>query len=607
MALAGDVSQPDQARQLVRDVVAAWERLDIVVNNAGIWDEDVAGQGRVDVWDRTYAVNQRGAFLVTDAAVAAPREDGRLDRLRLLDGGAARRGAALGVRRLQGRADLLHEVARGRARARGASGSTASRRAGWTRTCRRAPSATRSSAPRSRRRSRSAASPRAADIAGPDPLPRVGSRAPRPGRGPERQRRERAGGIGRAASPMERLDRRDLRFIAVCLLVIAAGAAVTSVALPPRLPRGVDRVRGQSRRGARVLAEKLLAERGPRRRGRALRRASSTSTRRPRSTSSASSASSAPGRSTGARPRSGSGGCAGSAPGVKEEEYVTVSPLGDLIGFAPCMKEDAPGARLSEAEARAVALRFLASRGPSRGRRSSRSRPRPSSRPEPHGLDVRRREGRRALRRTRRSATPRPCRATASTAFHEFVHVPEAWTRDYQQAALEERGGRAGRDVRALRDAARDARRPRAQDRAQGRALALVGAFGGDRVRAGAPLDAQRPPARRSSGYDTASPLSAYPRRAARPRRPRRGRDRRRHRDRRGRGRADLPRAVPAPVLPRAAPSRCAGSRRRRFCSSVAPRLRAGRLLLRLPGRLLRRGGALRRLGARPTCPTTTC
>jgi 3-oxoacyl-[acyl-carrier protein] reductase len=69
MALAGDVSQPEQARQLVRDVVAAWERLDIVVNNAGIWDEDRAGEGRLDVWDRTYAINQRGGFLVTDAAV----------------------------------------------------------------------------------------------------------------------------------------------------------------------------------------------------------------------------------------------------------------------------------------------------------------------------------------------------------------------------------------------------------------------------------------------------------------------------------------------------------------------------------------------------------
>ncbi len=68
MALAGDVAQADQARQLVRDVVAAWGRLDIIVLNAGIWEEDVSGRGDVEVWDRTYAINLRGAFLVTDAA-----------------------------------------------------------------------------------------------------------------------------------------------------------------------------------------------------------------------------------------------------------------------------------------------------------------------------------------------------------------------------------------------------------------------------------------------------------------------------------------------------------------------------------------------------------
>ncbi len=68
MALAGDVAETDQARQLVRDVVAAWGRLDIVVLNAGIWEEDVSGRGDVEVWDRTYAINLRGAFLVTDAA-----------------------------------------------------------------------------------------------------------------------------------------------------------------------------------------------------------------------------------------------------------------------------------------------------------------------------------------------------------------------------------------------------------------------------------------------------------------------------------------------------------------------------------------------------------
>jgi 3-oxoacyl-[acyl-carrier protein] reductase len=69
VAVAGDVSEPAQAREIVRDVVARWQRLDIVVNNAGIWEEDVAGAGNLDVWDRTLAINVRGAFLVTDAAL----------------------------------------------------------------------------------------------------------------------------------------------------------------------------------------------------------------------------------------------------------------------------------------------------------------------------------------------------------------------------------------------------------------------------------------------------------------------------------------------------------------------------------------------------------
>ena len=69
MALAGDVSDPVEARQLVRDAVTAWGRLDILVNNAGIWEEDRAGEGNLDVWDRAMAVNLRGTYLVTDSAV----------------------------------------------------------------------------------------------------------------------------------------------------------------------------------------------------------------------------------------------------------------------------------------------------------------------------------------------------------------------------------------------------------------------------------------------------------------------------------------------------------------------------------------------------------
>ena len=79
LALAADVSRPEEARQLVRDVVAAWGRLDVVVNNAGIWEEDRAGAGDLDAWDRTFALNVRGAFVLTDAAIPSiEREKGSI-------------------------------------------------------------------------------------------------------------------------------------------------------------------------------------------------------------------------------------------------------------------------------------------------------------------------------------------------------------------------------------------------------------------------------------------------------------------------------------------------------------------------------------------------
>lgn len=68
-AFAADISNPEPARRLVGDVVTRWGRLDIVVGNAGVWEEDVGGTGSLAVWDKTFAVNVRGAYLVVDAAV----------------------------------------------------------------------------------------------------------------------------------------------------------------------------------------------------------------------------------------------------------------------------------------------------------------------------------------------------------------------------------------------------------------------------------------------------------------------------------------------------------------------------------------------------------
>jgi 3-oxoacyl-[acyl-carrier protein] reductase len=92
MALAGDVADAGEARQLVRDVVAAWQTLDIVVLNAGVWEEDRAGGADLEVWDRALAVNLRGAYLVTDAAI--PHLEKSAGSIVFVSSTAAQRGEA---------------------------------------------------------------------------------------------------------------------------------------------------------------------------------------------------------------------------------------------------------------------------------------------------------------------------------------------------------------------------------------------------------------------------------------------------------------------------------------------------------------------------------
>jgi NAD(P)-dependent dehydrogenase (short-subunit alcohol dehydrogenase family) len=74
--IQGDVSRDDQARRMVQETVKAFGRLDILVNNAGI-----VIPGRVDNmseedWDRTMAVNLKGAFLVSKYTIPEMRKIG---------------------------------------------------------------------------------------------------------------------------------------------------------------------------------------------------------------------------------------------------------------------------------------------------------------------------------------------------------------------------------------------------------------------------------------------------------------------------------------------------------------------------------------------------
>ena len=68
IALQGDVSQAEDAQRLVKETVAAFGGLQILVNNAGLTRDDLLMRMSEEAWDRVQEVDLRGAFLCTKAA-----------------------------------------------------------------------------------------------------------------------------------------------------------------------------------------------------------------------------------------------------------------------------------------------------------------------------------------------------------------------------------------------------------------------------------------------------------------------------------------------------------------------------------------------------------
>lgn len=64
-----DVTDPAACEALAREVVAAWGRIDVLFNNAGIAGVGVLHETPVELWDRVMAVNVRGVFLVARAVL----------------------------------------------------------------------------------------------------------------------------------------------------------------------------------------------------------------------------------------------------------------------------------------------------------------------------------------------------------------------------------------------------------------------------------------------------------------------------------------------------------------------------------------------------------
>ena len=75
VALPGDVSDPDAVERLVAEVVGRWDRVDVLVNSAGINvpRRDLASVSVAD-WNAVLQINLTGTFLVTQAVLPIMRE-----------------------------------------------------------------------------------------------------------------------------------------------------------------------------------------------------------------------------------------------------------------------------------------------------------------------------------------------------------------------------------------------------------------------------------------------------------------------------------------------------------------------------------------------------
>ncbi len=68
LAVRCDLRDPESIQQTVAEVVSEFGRLDLLINNAGVFESVALEQISVDQWDAMFAANTRAPFLMAKAA-----------------------------------------------------------------------------------------------------------------------------------------------------------------------------------------------------------------------------------------------------------------------------------------------------------------------------------------------------------------------------------------------------------------------------------------------------------------------------------------------------------------------------------------------------------
>ncbi|XOV82261.1 MAG: SDR family NAD(P)-dependent oxidoreductase [bacterium] len=64
-----DVTEPESCAAAVQATITQFGQLDVLINNAGVVDSGPIDTFKVEVWDKIFAVNSKGIFLMTQAAL----------------------------------------------------------------------------------------------------------------------------------------------------------------------------------------------------------------------------------------------------------------------------------------------------------------------------------------------------------------------------------------------------------------------------------------------------------------------------------------------------------------------------------------------------------